>query len=208
MVAFWVVWVYHLGMLIDNYPETIELKNGDVVPFTKKMAKRFEDHIRVNHETECWEWTGVLHHGYGTFVIVHGNAIGPHVLAMYIKTGKLNLRNRYGDTRHICHNRACCNPDHLCFGTREQNIEDETSRGHTYARAKLTYEDAENIRKLYATGKYTQRDLAKMFHLKCHGTIGGVVRGESKISAGGPVASRLLFKGRKTHPDRRTRWSK
>tara|TARA_B110000211_G_scaffold61096_1_gene68990 strand:- start:930 stop:1214 length:285 start_codon:yes stop_codon:yes gene_type:complete len=30
--------------------------------------------------------------------------------------------------RHLCHNRACINPDHLLIGTYQQNTQDEAER--------------------------------------------------------------------------------
>jgi hypothetical protein len=30
--------------------------------------------------------------------------------------------------RHLCHNRQCINPDHLCDGSQQQNIRDEILR--------------------------------------------------------------------------------
>lgn len=77
------------------------------------------DRILVNEETGCWEWQKSLRPqtGYGQ---VGGYPHTAHRLSYMLWKGEL------GDllVRHNCHNRICCNPEHLVSGTKFDNWHD------------------------------------------------------------------------------------
>lgn len=77
------------------------------------------DRIVVNDQTGCWEWQKSLRPktGYGQ---VGGYPHTAHRLSYMLWVGEL------GDllVRHQCHNRICCNPDHLLAGTNLDNWHD------------------------------------------------------------------------------------
>lgn len=67
-----------------------------------------------------------------------------------------------------CHNRSCVNPHHVSFRTRAENAQDKVRDGtHTagerHGKAKVTDAERAEIRRLYATGRYTQRELGQRF---------------------------------------------
>lgn len=80
---------------------------------------------RVDKTGECWNWTGYLHpRGYGRIGatspdgratveqahrVAYADAVGPIPVGMSVD--------------HRCHNRSCCNPDHLRLVTTKQNAE-------------------------------------------------------------------------------------
>jgi hypothetical protein len=81
--------------------------------------------------------------------------------------------------RHTCENRyapgdisyrRCCNPSHLEPGTVQQNSDDMLAagrhvapRGEGHYNTRLTDENVREIRALYATGEWLQRELADKF---------------------------------------------
>ena len=80
-----------------------------------------------------------------------------------------------------CHNRACVNPKHLSWQTNAQNAQDRkrdgTSRG---PKAKLTFEQAEDIRLKYVTGEYSMRELGDEYGVN-PGAIHHIVEHETYI---------------------------
>ena len=81
---------------------------------------------------------------------------------------------------HKCDNRVCVNPTHLFLGTHLDNMRDAKEkgsfRGENAGRAKLTTLQVSKIRTLLLRGKYSHRELAKMFNIS-RGSIGGINRG-------------------------------
>lgn len=52
------------------------------------------------------------------------------------------------------------------------------NQGERHGRVKLTSNEVKEIRKLYATGKYFYKDIAKMYGVK-YGCIGDIIRGKN-----------------------------
>lgn len=66
--------------------------------------------------------------------------------------------------RHSCDNPKCINPKHLLIGTVAENMLDRELRGR-HGKAKITRDQVIEIRELYQTGKYTQKELGIKFGL-------------------------------------------
>lgn len=82
-------------------------------------------------------------------------------------------------TRHLCDNPACVNPDHLTYGTAQDDADDRveagnTTRGERNRHAKLTEEQALAI--LHASG--TQAEIAEWFGISTK-QVGKIKRGEA-----------------------------
>jgi hypothetical protein len=111
----------------------------------------------------CWEWVGAKHgQGYGILRI----------------DGKLKKSHRIGwelynnraipdgwQINHDCNNTQCNQPGHLKLGTHADNTADIIMNGnfHLGSIPKLTEEEIEEVRTLYAAGGWSQRDLAREF---------------------------------------------
>ena len=82
--------------------------------------ERLNNVVRINTETDCWECTTSLtSQGYGQMRI-DGKYWSTHRYALHcvidVPEGMC--------IRHRCHNRSCCNPDHLTWGTDRDNWKD------------------------------------------------------------------------------------
>ncbi|MFZ3166395.1 MAG: HNH endonuclease [Candidatus Methanoperedens sp.] len=130
--------------------------------------------VDIKSKSECWNWKGyTTPDGYGEMRINY----------LRYRTHRLVYELTYGSIPnnmlvcHKCDNPSCCNPDHLWLGTIQQNIKDMDNKGRrkiSYGEKspthKLTSSQVKEIRRLYTTKNYTQRDLAKNFGV-CQTTI-------------------------------------
>lgn len=90
---------------------------------------------------------------------------------------------------HRCDNRACIEPTHLFLGTAQDNTDDMVSKGrlvtHDYAGprgtrhpgAKLTDDKVRAIRRLYASGEWSQKGIGEMFGVSAM-LVNGIVNGK------------------------------
>jgi hypothetical protein len=90
----------------------------------------FWSHIEKGSDNDCWIWTGTVHrcgYGYAQFRVLPGNNWKPwyaHRLVWYLTHGSVPTADL--ELRHKCGIRLCCNPAHLCIGTRQDNIRDRS----------------------------------------------------------------------------------
>lgn len=141
---------------------------------------------------ECWPWIGARNsQGYG--IIQQWNYDTHPRSAIRVAAHRLSWELHRGpipDGLFVCHscdNPPCVNPAHLFVGTHQDNMDDRTrkgrqglklhperaSRGESRPGARLTYEKAEEIRRMRAEG-VTFVALAARFGVS-RGTIGNVI---------------------------------
>jgi len=89
------------------------------------------------------------------------------------------------ECRHLDGDRLNNRLDNLMWGTRKQNMRDrdlhgKTAKGERCGRSKLTALQVVMIQEHYATGMWTQRELAELFGVS-QATIGRITKGESWI---------------------------
>lgn len=106
----------------------------------------------------CWIWTGAFRgkENYGAFYL-DGKTLAAHRFSFeFFKNETIQPRM---NVLHSCDNRKCVNPNHLEQGTQKKNLSDCVKRGRHIppigeknGMSKLTWEDVEEIRKIY-TGK-------------------------------------------------------
>lgn len=115
---------------------------------------------------DCLEWTlDKLKSGYGRITFNKKRYV-VHRLIWELINGP--IPERYVIC-HACDNPSCFNINHLFLGTQKDNIQDAKSKnrmktkwvtGENHPNAKLTDKDVFNIRKLYSTNKYSQKQLS------------------------------------------------
>jgi hypothetical protein len=136
------------------------------------VTRLFFKHVKVGKPNECWEWQGSVHGsmGYGYYCWERKHIYTAHIVAYELFKGR-----RHGlQVCHSCDNPICVNPRHLWLGTQKENIADREIKGRgklpdtsgeNNPKAKLTLHKVEKIRKLYARGKYTPKQLAHKFNV-------------------------------------------
>jgi len=110
-------------------------------------AQRFWSYIDRSAGPEaCWPWRGgVSDSGYGAFWL-SGFTVSAHRTALILAEG-----DQPGlFALHSCDRKACCNPAHLRYGTRQDNADDAVARnrlpcGEHNATSKLTEPQARDI---------------------------------------------------------------
>jgi hypothetical protein len=124
-------------------------------------AIRFWSHVDQSGGPDaCWPWTLSQHLGYGT-VGWDGRNRKAHRVAFYLANGRWPSE----DALHHCDNPSCCNPSHLFEGNQAANMADMKTKGRRKGilageqngRAKLTAEDAREIKRLLAVGMSQQK---------------------------------------------------
>jgi len=148
---------------------------------------------------DCWEWTGARQSsqgsapGYGS-VRLEGRQLSAHRIAWEYAHGPIP------DGLVVCHhcdNPPCCNPAHLFLGTIMDNNADRTQKGRSASgdkhwtrhrplrgeqatRAKLTAVQVAEIRRLYAEGGISQRELAERYPVS-KSAIKHILKGRSWV---------------------------
>lgn len=141
------------------------------------IKERFMSHIEIIDEN-TWLWKGSKgNKRYGQFS-VGGKPVLAHRLSYEIFVGEIPegyyVLHKYDDNPlNIC-------PKNLWLGTQAENMIDKLEkgrgiRGEKIKSGKLTSDKVLEIRKLYSTGEYYQKDLAKIFNVS-KGGIGLIVR--------------------------------
>jgi HNH endonuclease len=167
------------------------------------MKTKYKNTVSINHmsvrrrnmtDSEFWEWfeskltttpSGCREwsacrfaQGYGV-VRMNGKNIKAHRIALEHTLGRPVAPGMCA--LHSCNNPPCCNPEHLREGTNQENVDDKLRsdrqpRGETNGKAKLTFEQVEEIRR--NSNSLTQRQLADLYGVK-HACIGKIHRGKT-----------------------------
>ena len=148
------------------------------------MQERFWSKVFKRGKKDCWEWKAFINPGgYGTFK-VGKRMIHAHRVSWMLSFG--DIPNQLW-VLHKCDNRSCVNPSHLFLGTNDDNMKDMVLKkrstkgkafvyGETHHLAILSQKDVKDIKRLYATGRYTYFDLAKKFGVVFQ-HIGSIIKG-------------------------------
>lgn len=93
----------------------------------RPVEERFWEKVRRDGPNGCWSWTGHCDAaGYPKLSVNQRPAQATHVSL------ELHGRPRPSLDHHACHscdNPPCTNPDHLWWGTNEENVRDALAKG-------------------------------------------------------------------------------
>jgi hypothetical protein len=97
-----------------------------------RALARFMEKIDDSNGTGCWEWQASFlgNSGYGQFF--YGSIGGKERSGKAHKAAWTLLKGPVPEgvfVLHRCHNRKCCNPNHLYLGTHEENMIDKVTSG-------------------------------------------------------------------------------
>jgi HNH endonuclease len=113
----------------------------------------------------CWVWVGGIRNRYGSFHINQLQQLA-HRVAWFLNTD--NWPNPC--CLHKCDNPLCVRFSHLFEGTQAANVKDRDDKGRANplkgsqnGHARLNTKQVVEIRKRYALGGITQRQLAKEY---------------------------------------------
>lgn len=107
------------GMCDSHYRKTLKYGDPHGTAPRKSTAQRFFE--KVEKTDTCWVWTAALRAGYGYFRWHPKQELMRAHRYSYILTHGAISEDKVLD--HICHNKACVNPEHLREVTIKQNAE-------------------------------------------------------------------------------------
>ena len=114
----------------------------------------------------CLLWPYSTNGRYG-IVCIEGRNVYAHRVAFELNHGPISNGLQ---VCHRCDTPLCYNPPHLFTGTQSENVLDCVKKGRANKpygekkiQAKMTDGRVKEMRDLYATGIYTQRELGRMF---------------------------------------------
>lgn len=157
---------------------------------TLTPEQRFWARVQRGGETQCWPWEGSTgKKGHGEFFVSPEQGRVPaHAYALEIASGQRCPEGL--EACHRCDNPPCCNPRHIYYGTRQQNVDDmwareRTPRGSARTQAKLDEASVLSIRQRFAAGETSTR-LAVEYGVS-DSLISYIVNGRAWQHVGGPI---------------------
>lgn len=119
----------------------------------------------------CWEWIGAVGgRDRRPIIWIKGKLCYAARVVCELKNGpppcpvedpsphvRKSLERRYV-ARHTCDNKMCCNPEHLIWGTHQENMDDMKER----ERHGLSHYVVRNIKRLIEAGR-SQEEISKLY---------------------------------------------
>lgn len=154
---------------------------------------------KVGELSECWLWEGTKHiTGYGQYQTDFVKNLGivyAHGAAYFLFRDQSYVPSRERQLSHLCENtevgshRPCCNPDHLVWKPRAENIADRDanlgayqSKGAEAPGAKFTLDEARAIQQRHLKGE-EYKDIAKALKVNRR-TIERICCGQTYVELG------------------------
>lgn len=157
---------------------------------TRTERERFVKKLSIPEcPDSCWNWTGCLW-GKSKYTVGYGAVKIRRIRQTPLKANRVAMclwnQGDIEDPRDVCHtcdNPLCCNPEHLFWGTRKENMQDCVNKGRSAAgerngTAKLTEDQVIKIRGLASS--YPATEIIKQLNLKVSpSAISNVIKDKS-----------------------------
>ena len=156
----------------------------------RQTAESFWAKVAVRGPEDCWNWQRCVNSaGYGNVGWCGKNYVSHRVAAWLtgmVKSPSAPARKQASThVLHKCDNRRCCNPKHFFLGSSTDNMLDAYQKGRKtqprgmhHVNAKLTNDQAAEIRCRYAVAPGDQVGLAEEYGVSQR-VISLITRGES-----------------------------
>ena len=147
----------------------------------RPLYDRFWEKTEKDGDSGCILWTGMTYGvGYGQLFVEKGFHPHAHRVSWALRwaQGEFPPFHWWGDkleVMHLCDNPPCVNPEHLRLGSYTDNSRDMRDKGRginppkmqgdTHPQAKHTWDEVREIRRVYETGNYNAKQIAKMFDI-------------------------------------------
>lgn len=146
----------------------------------QSIQERFESKVLLTPFTDCHLWSASTNKfGYGKLSCGNNTWMFAHRFSYEQAKGQIP-ENKY--VLHTCDNPACVNPEHLYLGDYKQNALDREQRnrgnhacGEDHGRNKLSVDSVRKIREDFETGKFSFRQLGKIYGVDGK-TVADIVR--------------------------------
>lgn len=169
----------------------------------KTPAERFAGKVDKRGPDECWPWKPPKHRsGHGEFFVSpERGKVRAHSFALELATGVPCPPGR--EACHRCDNPPCCNPAHIYYGTRQDNVNDMVQHGRAllgtaHPNAKLTETQVLEMRQRRAAGT-PQRQLAADYGVSA-AYVSTIVNGLVWSHVGGPITGTSKRTSRRKAP--------
>ena len=135
---------------------------------SQSIQQRFNEKVEFIPFSSCHFWTAATNKfGYGKLNNGSHSWVLAHRFAWEQKHGAIADKEYI---LHNCDNPSCVNVNHLYLGSHKDNAQDRESRnrgnhvnGTKHGRSKLFASQIYEIRDVYDTGKYSFRQLGKIY---------------------------------------------
>ena len=122
-----------------------------------------DKYVVIDEATGCWNWNVTrTHDGYGQISGLYTHRL---FYSFYVSEIPIGYQ-----VDHKCKNTSCVNPEHLEAVTPKQNH-------NRSSKTKLQDHEVELLKIDYATGKFTQKELAIKYGLKRQGSVSNIITG-------------------------------
>jgi len=144
------------------------------------IQDRFASKVLQVPFCDCHLWTASTNKfGYGKLAVGSNNWTLAHRFSYELNKGEVPEGLC---VLHTCDNPACVNPEHLYLGDYKQNAVDREQRqrgnhafGEKHGRNKLSVDSVRKIREEFQTGKFSFRQLGKIYGVDGK-TVADIVR--------------------------------